>query len=87
MRNYKISVRCKDGHRVNFKMQSNRVISNRRNLDNFYSPLVCEAIEEAHRRGDDPKSKVHQHGGPHKLVSIENVDTGNIQLFSETSYI
>ena len=81
MQTYKIGVICSDGKAISFRMESNRRIVDGNRMCYSTNPLLGEVFEELLRRANDPKSKIHKHGGHGKIRYIENVNTGTFQPY------
>ena len=78
---YKVRVETAFGKVVSFTLQSSRKLVANGRINYMTNPLLGEVMREAHRRANDPGSKVYAYGGVKKLLSIENVMTLTVVLY------
>lgn len=71
MNTYKVTYQCKDGIRMYFMMDSDKVLTSRMNFNS--NPLFREVLTNLYAKKDDPNSKMNAHGGLECLRRIESI--------------
>ena len=78
---YRAIYRCRDGKCLSFTFESDHRIVRNGQINLMTNPLLYEVADLIRERKENPKNKMHQHGGYDKLVCIENVRTGTAQYY------